>query len=218
MCWGHNCFPQDFLETKFSINDIKTQRENFAREKIKSVTVKTKHSEKVFDIDSEGKIISENGKGDNPFTLTYNYQGQNLIGFTGPFAHSSFEYDKKGNVKILNEEQVSYKYFYDSQNRIVKQDVEADFETCPFDKTIYNGLFMTEKIYPCCEGNYAMRVVYEYSDKNNISKIISYSKNCTNKSEYISDIQEYFYEGDSVFPVKIMENDTEETTLSYEYY
>jgi len=207
---------QDFLEVKFSINDITKQRDNFKNEKVKSVSLKYVTSEKVYEIDNEGKIISESTKGDYPVTILYLYDNHNLIGFAS-IDHETFFYDKNGNISSSNNEDIEYKYFYDSQNRLIKQEIESDFESCPFEKIIYEDDSIKEKIYPCCEGNYAFRYVYEYLKSGQLNKVFQFIKNCSSGIEETQNAEEYFYYEDSNLPYKMIKN-SEETVFIYEYY
>jgi len=207
---------QDFLEVKFSINDIIMQREDFKNEKVKSVSVSDKNNGKIFEIDNEGRIISESTKGDYPVTIIYKYDNNNLIGFVS-IAHETFIYDKNGNISSSNDEDSEYKYFYDSKNRIIKQEVESNYESCPFDKIIYKDDLMIEKIYPCCEGNYAFRYVYEYLNSGQLHKVFQFLKNCSSGVEETQNAEEYFYYEDSDLPYKMIKN-SEETIFIYEYF
>ncbi|MBK9334137.1 MAG: hypothetical protein IPM96_17445 [Ignavibacteria bacterium] len=90
-------------------------------------------------------------------------------------------------------------------------------EVCPFDKINYSEFLIIEKTYPCCEGNYAMRYAYEYSDAEQLLKIINYTKNCSTGIEELNNMEEYFYNGTSKLPYKMIK-DSQEITFTYEYY
>jgi len=220
-CFTFEIKAQDFLEVKFSINDITKQKDNFKNGKIKSVSVSDKNNEKIFEIDNEGKIISESTKGDYPVIILYKYDNNNLIGFVS-IAHETFIYDKNGNVSSSNDDDAEYKYFYDSINRLIKQEVESNYESCPFEKIIYEDDLMIEKKYPCCEGNYAFRYVYEYLNSGKLHKVFQYSKNCSSGIEEIVDEEEYFYYEDSNLPYKMKSwregQNVSEINFEYEYY
>ena len=110
---------QDFLQIKYSINDITKQRETFKNEKIKSVSIKDNYSEKVFEIDIEGKVISETGTGDNSYSIIFNYDlNNNLTNFICPLAHQIFEHDNQGNVVKSFDEGYSNEFFYDRGTEI----------------------------------------------------------------------------------------------------
>lgn len=214
----NNATAQNFLEVKYSINDIKKQRDHFKNEKVKSVTVKTDYGEDVFSIDSEGKIINMKEKSSNLINVEYIYDLKgNLIKVEYRLAPDEFEYDINGNViKLSGEENTRY-YYYDSQNKLVKEKVESDIESCSFDNIVYKELLIVEKIYPCCEGNYAMIYVYEYSDSEQLLKLLSYTKNCSLGIEDLSTAEEYFYSGKSKLPYKMIKNN-QEINFTYEYY
>lgn len=219
--WMLNCYSQNFLEVKFSLNDINRQRENFVKEKVKSVTVKDKYSEKVYTVDTEGKIISESGKGESPYVITYNYENGNLVSFNGPFEHAFFEYDSNGNVKISNSDEVIYKYYYDKQNRITKEETDAEIETCPANKYKYDGTLVVQINYPCCEGNIAQRCDLKYDAIKRLTSVYWDEINCSNKKESPFLSEEYYYNADSLFPFKLerlTRGETEVLLFSYEYY
>lgn len=219
--FAHNCFSQDFLEVKFSINDIKLQRENFVKEKIKSVTVKDKYSERVFAIDEQGKILSETGKGDNPYLITYSYKNENLTGFSGPFEHSTFEYDKNGNVKKSDSDEIIYYYYYNSQNNLIKEDATAEIEVCPANKFKYDGNLKTIIEYPCCEGNIAQRCSFKYDSQNKLINVIWDEITCSDKKVHPVSSDEYFYNDNTVLPnklIRLMRGETEEIFFTYENY
>ncbi|MFZ1322140.1 MAG: hypothetical protein WAT71_11350 [Ignavibacteria bacterium] len=110
---------QDFLQIKYSINDITKQRETFKNEKIKSVSIKDNYSEKVFEIDIEGKVISETGTGDNSYSIIFNYNlNNNLTNFICPFAHQIFEHDNQLNVVKSLDEGYSNEFFHDRGTEI----------------------------------------------------------------------------------------------------
>lgn len=212
---------QDFLQTKYSINDIKKQRENFKNEKVRSIIVKDGYSEKIYEVNTEGKILFEKGNSDsdNPYTIIYNYDNNgNLINFTGPFAHEFYEYDKKGNVIEVSLDLYTHDFVYDGENRLIKMNSESEEgEVCPFDKINYSEFLIIEKTYPCCEGNYAMRYVYEHSDAEQLLKIINYTKNCSTGMEEINNTEEYFYSDTSKLPYKMIK-ESQEINFTYEYY
>lgn len=215
---------QDFLEIKYSINDITRQREKFKNEKIKSVAVKTSYGENVYYIDVEGKIITIREKATDIINVSYSYDSKgNLVTVEYRLAPNSYEYDSKGNVIRKSGEENTYFFSYDSDNRLVKENVESNLESCPFEKTVYDGNLLIEKIYPCCEGFRIYRHVYEYSDSGNLLRISTYSKNCKplvndiNNNEELTQTEEYFYNDKSNLPYK-MTKDSEEINFSYEYY
>lgn len=227
-----NCFSQDFLEVKFSINDIKLQRDNFVKEKIKSVTVKDIYSEEMYLIDVDGKIISKTYKGEYPHTVRYNYHNDNLVGYSN-IDYNIYQYDRNGNIQSDYdeggpveggwEEGDKFEYFYDAENRLERKKDKTDLGNCVFEKINYVGILMREIIFPCCGSNDAKRTVYDYSNNDCLTTITEYSKNCSSnlQKEVVYSTEQYFYEGNSKLPIKIIyksENGTKETVLSYEYY
>lgn len=217
ICVNYLC-AQDFLEVKYSINDINKQRDNFKGEKIKSVTVNTVYGEDEYIIDTEGKILNMKEKSSNLTNVEYIYDLKgNLITVEYRLAPDELDYDINGNViKLSGEENTRYHYF-DSQNKLNNEKVESDFESCSFDKIVYKDLLILEKTYPCCEGNYAMRYVYEYSDSEKLLKILNYTKNCSSGLEELTKTEEYFYKDNSKLPFKMIK-DNQEINFTYEYY
>lgn len=215
---ANNAAAQNFLEVKYSINDIKKQRDHFKNEKVKSVTVKTDYGEDVYSIDSEGKIINMKEKSTDLTNVEYIYDLKgNLITVEYRLAPDELEYDKNGNVVKLSGEENTRYYYFDSQNKLIKEKAESDFESCSFDNIDYKDLLIVEKIYPCCEGNYAMRYVYEYSNSEQLLKILNYTKNCSSGIEELNNTEEYFYDDNSKLPYKMIKNN-QEINFAYEYY
>lgn len=203
---------------KYSINDITKQRKNFKNEKIKSVTIKAPLEENEYEIDSGGKIISMKDKSSDIVDVAYIYDAkENLITVNYRLAPVEYVYDTFGNViKIVGEENTRY-YYFDSQNKLIKEKAESDFESCSFDNIVYKDLLTVEKIYPCREGNYAMRYVYEYSNSEQLLKILNYTKNCSTGIEELNNTEEYFYNDTSKLPFKMIK-DNQVINFTYEYY
>ena len=110
-------FSQDFLEEKYSVNNIKKQRENFVKEKIKSVTV---NNTSKYDIDKEGKIVKMKSEEFGHFEKIYNYSNNNLISITAPAdMDTDFKYDTNGNIVSALDAATSGTYFYDINNRFI---------------------------------------------------------------------------------------------------
>jgi len=213
-----NAISQDFLEVKYSINDIIRQRENFKNEKINFITAKTPFGESEYEIYPDGNIINMKDKTSGVIDVSYIYDAKgNLVTVNYRLAPDELEYDKNGNViKLSGEESTSY-YYYDSQNKLINEKAESDFESCSFDKIVYKDLLILEKTYPYCEGNYAMRYVYEYSDSEKLLKILNYTKNCSSGLEELTKTEEYFYKDNSKLPFKMIK-DNQEINFTYEYY
>jgi len=209
---------QDFLQIKYSINDITKQRETIKNEKIKSVSIKDNYSEKVFEIDIEGKVISETGTGDNSYSIIFNYDlNNNLTNFIGPFAHQIFEYDNQGNVIKSFDEGYSNEYFYDNDNLLVKMTSESpEGEISGIDKIIYAGNLVTETISSCEEG-FIERKVYEYSNTGQLLRILTFSKHCFPEPEDLRETEEYYYKDNYNLPFKMTKGQYE-INFTYEYY
>lgn len=210
---------QDFLEVKYSINDIMTQRENFKNEKVRAVTVKNIYIEKIYKVDREGKLLSEEGKGDNPYTKMYNYDmHNNLVNSSGTTFDEFYEYDEKGNVVKYTDGEIVYKYSYDADNRLITENGdESMIEYCAFEKIYYVGSLVKEIVYPCCEGNYSRTITYDYSQNEQLLMVISYLKNCNDGTETDRQVEQYFYKENSSLPYK-MDNGDYETNFIYEYF
>ena len=87
---------QDFLEIKYSVNDIKKQRDNFKNEKVKSV----KFDNTIIEIDRAGKLINLNTIREYEYYQRYNYTDENLTSYNAPADMDTyFRYDARGNVK-----------------------------------------------------------------------------------------------------------------------
>jgi len=209
---------QDFLEVKYSVNDIKKQRDNFMNEKVKSLTVQNSYGSSIYEIDSHGKILSFRDKSKSEIDAGFNYDLKgNLISIDYRLASDEYEYDGSGNVIRKFGEESTENYYYDFQNKLAKEEVESDFESYSIEKMVYDELLLIEKVYPCSKGNYAFRYVYEYLNSGQLHKVFQFLKNCSSGVEETQNAEEYFYYEDSDLPYKMIKN-SEETIFIYEYF
>ena len=214
---------QNFLKVKYSINDIKKQRENFKNEKVKYLTVQNSYGSSIYEIDSQGKILSFRDKSKSEIDAGFNYDLKgNLVSIDYRLAPDEYEYDGNGNVMKKFGEESTENYFYDLQNKLVKEEVESESESYATEKLVYDELLLIEKVYPCSMGNYAFRYVYEYLNSGKLHKVFQYSKNCSSGIEEIVDEEEYFYYEDSNLPYKMKSwregQNVSEINFEYEYY
>ena len=222
-CFTFEIKAQDFLEVKYSLNDINKQRENFKKEKVKSVTFTINNSEKIYKIDKDGKFISENGNSDSPYEIIYEYSENNLTGFIGPFAHELFKYDIYGNVIEVSNEGFTNIFNYDDNFRRIHEEIlSEEGEDCPFENIIYDGNKIIEIVgFSCCMG-FHDRTLFEYSEVGNLIKINTYTSRCDSDEEVVSAFEEYFYNTNSNLPYKMKSwregQKVSEINFEYEYY
>ena len=215
-------FSQDFLEVKYSVNDIKKQRENFVKEKIKSVTV---NNTSKYEIDKEGKIVKMISEEFGHFEKIYNYSNNNLISISAPADMDiEFKYDINGNIIEASDMAATGTYYYDINNRLIKTQIFMEGEegegNCGPERISYKDNLVTEELYPCCMG-FLDRIVYEYFESSKIAKVTKYTKNCSSNMETVLGVEIYHYENDSMFPYKIssmFNNQSSERLIKYEYY
>lgn len=222
----NGAYSQDFLETKYSINDINLQREKFRSQKIKAVIIYGSR----YNIDQDGKITECVSEEDNQYYLKYSYKKNNLISKTSSGGNETFKYDANGNVIYSFNGANSSTYFYDSNNKLLKVITEMESEegegTCGPDNVKYNGYHIIEEVYPCCMG-FNERTTYEYSENNTLLKKTHYENNCDVENEIVRNSEDYFYSRNSIFPSKIITTwwndgsqkyEVNDTIISYEYY
>lgn len=144
LSFGCDIKAQNFLEVKYSINDIKKQRENFKNEKIKSISFKNSSREIKLELDSNGKFIEEIEVNGN-FYKRFNYSLDNLISYNATAdMNTYYNFDLNGNVvREYDDVCCSNSFSYDSKNRLVSMDSESEEgEVCPFEKIIYEDLLI----------------------------------------------------------------------------
>ena len=211
---------QDFLEVKYSVNDINKQRDNFKNEKVKSI----KFDNTIVEIDPSGKFIQQNTNGEFEYYKTYNYSNDNLTSYNAPADMDTyFKYDARGNV--IEEADAGYTrmFFYDENDcRIREEILSEEGEDCPFENIIYDGNKIIEIVgFSCCMGIHE-RTLFEYSEIGNLIKINTYTSRCDSDEEVISAFEEYFYNTVSHLPYKMKSwregQNVSEINFEYEYY
>ncbi|MBS1518023.1 MAG: hypothetical protein JSS91_08040 [Bacteroidetes bacterium] len=211
---------QDFLEVKYSIDEIKKQRENFKNEKVKSI----KFDNTIVEIDQSGKFIQQNTNGEFEYYKIYNYTNDNLTSYNAPADMDTyFKYDSNGNVIEAADAGITMIFYYDENNcRIREEIISEEGEDCPFENIIYDGNKIIEIVgFSCCMG-FHDRTIFEYSEKGNIININTYTSRCDSDEEVISAFEEYFYNANSNLPYKMKSwregQDVSEINFEYEYY
>jgi len=211
---------QDFLEVKYSINDIKKQRENFKNEKVKSI----KFDNTIVEIDQSGKFIQQNTNGEFEYYKTYNYTNDNLTSYNAPADMDTyFKYDSNGNVVEAADAGIIMIFYYDENNcRIREEIISEEGEDCPFENINYHGNKIIEIVgFSCCMG-FHDRTLFEYSEEGNLIKINTYISRCDSDEEVISTFEEYFYNTNSNLPYKMKSwregQNVSEINFEYEYY
>ena len=211
---------QDFLEIKYSVNDIKKQRDNFKNEKVKSI----KFENTIIEIDRAGKLINQNTIREYEYYQRYNYTDENLTSYNAPADMDTyFRYDARGNV--IEEADAAYTriFYYDENDcRIREEIITEEGEVCPFENIIYDGNNIIEIVgFSCCMG-FHDRTLFEYSEKGDLKKINTYTSRCDSNEEVISAFEEYFYNANSNLPYKMKSwregQNVSEINFEYEYY
>lgn len=223
-------FAQDFLEVKFSINDIQHQRNLFSENKIKKIIANNNYSQDEFSVSEEGKIISKNYIYENlPHIYTYFYEGSNLIeikDLQNSKITDNYLYDIKRNVEKSMWSGVVNSYSYDGNNNLLNVLVVESVDACDYPmvgdtKTMYykDGK-LTEIRWNCYEDTYSMsRFIYDGDGR--ISKILQISAKCSNNSESVSSTSQYTYTGKMQLPDQILNEYPEGNdaiNFKYEYY
>ena len=212
---------QDFLEVKYSINDITTQRNNFRQEKIKAVIMKIDLDEIIYKIDEDGKILKKVKYSDPLMEVIYNYENLNLVTTYSPATgERNFKYDLNGNVTNSIDASTSKTHFFDSKNRLLRFESEMESEegegTVGADTINYTENLVIEEIFPVSIGFYD-RTTYEYSESNQLISKKIFSRHSTSDKEDLISNEKYLYIDNSILPFKMI-IDNQEIIFVYEYH
>ena len=219
----------EFLEMKYSKNDIKRQRENFKKEKIKSVSFKKDSILYGYTFDTKGRFKRESMDDSG---WEYKYEGDKLKTRYGSMEIDlDFSYDERGNIiEVCLCDAGSYSFYYfDSENKLIKtyhkyfDGIKWTTSKCYSSKIKYKNNRISSIMFLCCErkkgseDNYEMYVKYNYSKDGKLIKCNYYLLSCSDNERELFSFQEYFYKENSNFPYMMIQ-DSVEINFTYDYY
>ncbi|MBK9334140.1 MAG: hypothetical protein IPM96_17460 [Ignavibacteria bacterium] len=177
----------EFLEMKYSKNDIKRQRENFKKGKIKSVSFKKDSILYKYTFDTKGRFLRES---EDDCGWEYKYDGDKVKTRYGcAEIDLDFSYDEKGNIiEVCLCDGGFYSFYnFDSENRLIKT-YHKHFDgikwttsnKCHSSKIKYKNNRISSILFACCErkngseDNYEVYVKYNYSEDDKLIKLNYY--------------------------------------------